>query len=78
MLFLLQQNPLVVDVIKQPEAAPDISVQVVLGMFMMAGVALAVAAVGGLLVGGTILIYRRDRDAAATTTTETGHTRLRI
>ena len=47
-------------------------------MFMMAGIALAVAAVGGVLVGGSILIYRRYRDASATTSSETEHTRLRI
>ena len=64
MLLFLQQNPIVVEVIKQPEAAPDISIQYVLGMFMMAGVVIAAAGVGGLIVGGLFVLYRRYREAS--------------
>jgi hypothetical protein len=64
-LLLLQQNPLVVEVIKQPEAAPDISVTYILNMFLLAGVALAVAAVGGLIVGALFVLYRKYHDRTA-------------
>ena len=76
-MFLLQQAPFVVDVLKQPEPARDISIDVVLGMFTMAGVVLLAAAVGGLLAGAIFVGLRRLRDASAPTT-DTEHVRLRI
>ena len=39
-MLLLQQQPIVVDVIKQPPPSKDISIDVVVGMFQMAGVVL--------------------------------------
>ena len=75
MLFLLQ-NPIVVDVSKQPEAAHDISIDVVLGMFAMAGVLLAVMAAGSAIVALVVLLYRRRRDANGGP--EPSHTQLRI
>jgi hypothetical protein len=75
--MLLQQVPIVVDVVKQPEAARDISLDVVIGMFTMAGVVLLCAALGGLLVGAVFIAIRRARDAR-TEPTPTEHTRLRI
>ena len=78
MLIFLQQNPIVVEVVKQPEPAPDITIQVVIGMFAMAGVYLAIAALGGLLVGGIVILYRRHRDATTTANPESDHIRLRI
>ena len=62
---LLQQNPLVVEVIQQPDAAPDISVRYILNMFLLAGVALAAAAVGGLIVGALFVLYRKYSDRSA-------------
>ncbi len=55
---------MVVDVLKQPPASRDISIDVVLGMFEMAGVLLLAAAVGGLIVGGIFIAIRRFRDAS--------------
>jgi hypothetical protein len=76
-VFLLQQEPIVVDVIKQPTPARDISIDVVLGMFQMAGVVLLAAAVGGLLVGLIFIGVRRFRDAS-TQPSDTDNLRLRI
>ena len=72
-----QQEPILVEVLKQPEAARDISLDVVLGMFTMAGVLLLCAAVGGLLVGAIFIGLRRARDAK-TTPTDKDDLRLRI
>ena len=64
-MLLLQQQPIVVDVIKQPSPSKDISIDVVLGMFQMAGVVLLAAAVGGLIAGLIFIAIRRMRDASA-------------
>lgn len=77
MFSLLQQQPIVVEVLRQPQATRDISFDVVLGMFMLAGVAILFAAVGGLVVGAIFIGIRRLRDASAPTS-DTGHVRLRI
>ena len=77
MLLLLQQQPIVVDVIKQPPPAKDISIDVVLGMFQMAGVMLLAAAVGGLIAGLIFIGIRRIRDASAPAS-DTENLRLRI
>ena len=76
-MFLLQQEPIVVDVIKQPPPAKDISVDVILGMFQMAGVVLLAAAVGGLIVGLIFIAIRRFRDASAPSS-DSDHVKLRI
>jgi len=76
-VFLFQQEPIVVDVIKQPPPAKDISIDVILGMFQMAGVVLLAAAVGGLIVGLIFIAIRRLRDASAPAS-ESDHVRLRI
>jgi len=75
--MFIQQEPIVVEVFKQPPAAPDISVEVVLGMFELAGVALLLAALGGIVAGAIFIGIRRFRDASAPTT-DTEHVRLRI
>jgi len=76
-VLFLQQQPIVVDVIKQPPPSRDISIDVVLGMFQMAGVVLLAAAVGGLIVGLIFIAIRRFRDASAPHT-DSDHVRLRI
>lgn len=76
-MMFLQQDPIVVEVIKQPPPARDISIDVVLGMFQMAGVVLLAAAIGGLLTGLIFIGIRRIRDGSAPPS-ETEHTRLRI
>jgi hypothetical protein len=79
MIFFLQQNPIVVELGKQPEPTPDISVTVVLGMFAMAGVFLFAAAVGSALVAGGMILYKRWRDASAPPASPSHtHTTLRI
>jgi len=76
-MFALQQPPpFVVEVIKQPEPARDISIDYILTMFATAGVLLLAAAIGGLLAGAILIGIRRLRDASATE--DTSHVRLRI
>jgi hypothetical protein len=77
-VLFLQQQPIVIDVIKQPPPARDISIDVVLGMFQMTGVALLAAAVGGLIVGLILIGIRRMRAASAAPESETENPRLRI
>jgi hypothetical protein len=76
-VFFLQQEPIVVDVIKQPPPAKDISIDVILGMFQMAGVVLLAAAVGGVIVGLIFIGIRRLRDASAPAS-DSEHVKLRI
>lgn len=79
LLYLLQQAPVVVDLTKQqPEPAADISIYTVLGMFAMAGVLLAVAAVGSILVAGGMFFYKRWKDRSDPSSGGLSHTRLRI
>jgi hypothetical protein len=77
-MFFLQQQPIVVDVIKQPTPTQDISIDYVITMFQTAGVFLLMAAVGGLIVGAIFVAFRRFREAAAPATNETDHVKLRI
>ena len=65
-MFLLQQ-PIVVDVVKQPQATQDISIDYVITMFQTAGVFLLAAAVGGIIVGAIFIGIRRLRDASPRT-----------
>jgi hypothetical protein len=70
--------PVIVDVVKQPVPAHDISIDVVITAFASAGVALLVAALGGLLAGAIFVAVRRLRDAYAPATNESDHLKLRI
>lgn len=80
MMFLLSlvQNPIIVDVRKQPEPTDDISLNFVVGMFAMAGVLLAVAAVGCLIVAGVVIFIKRRQAASDDSNDMTSHTRLKI
>ena len=75
--MLIQQDPIIVGVVDQPEAARDISLDVVVGMFSMAGVLLLFAALGGLVVGAIFIAIRRARDAKAPPTDD-DHVRLKL
>jgi len=75
--MLLQQPPIVVQVLEQPEPARDISIDYIITMFATAGVVLLVAALGGLIAGAVFIGIRRLRDASAPST-DTSHVRLRI
>lgn len=59
----MQSNaPIVVEVLRQPDAAHDISVDTVLGIFAIAGVFLAVCFGVALLGAVSFLVYRRLRE----------------
>jgi hypothetical protein len=77
-MFFLQQQPIVVDVAKQPTPTHDISIDYIITMFQTAGVFLLAAALGGIIVGAIFIGIRRMRDAASPHTGETEHVRLRI
>ena len=77
--MFLQDQPVVVDVIKQPPAAHDISIDYILTMFASAGVFLLIAAVGGLIVGAIFVAIRRMQDKSAPATNpDSSHLKLRI
>jgi hypothetical protein len=76
--MFLQQAPVVVDVMRQPQATPDISIQYIVTMFASAGVFLLIAAVGGLIAGAIFVAIRRMQEASAPPTSDTSHVRLRI
>lgn len=74
-LLALQQNPIVVEVVKQPPPTRDASIDAVLSIFALAGMFLLAAAIGSALVAGSIVLYKRWKGTAET---EASHTRLRI
>ena len=71
----LQQNPIVVEVQKQPPPTRDASIDAVLSIFALAGVFLLAAAVGSALVAGGIVLYKKWK---GTPEGEATHTQLRI
>jgi hypothetical protein len=77
-LLLLAQKPIVVDLARQSEPAHDISIDVVLGMFKMAGVLLLVALIGCVLVAGGMILYKRWRDGSAPPPEAPPHTHIRL
>ena len=77
-MFSLLQNPIIVDVGRQPEPTGDISIDFVVGMFAMAGVLLAVAVIGCLVVAGLVIFFKRRRSAMNDDGEMTSHTRLNI
>ena len=77
MLSWLQQNPIVVDLGSQPEPSRDASIDAMLSTFALAGAFLAVAAIGCVLVAGSIYFYKR-RHEANSAGVEPTHTRLRL
>jgi hypothetical protein len=77
MHLLLAQKPIVVDLAKPTPASHDISIDVVLSMFAMAGIFLLVALVGCSIVAGAMILYKRWRDASAPPQTDQ-HTHIRL
>ncbi len=75
--MFIQQEPIVVELLKQPEVARDISADVVVGMFSLAGVMLLAAALGGLVVGAIFVGIRRYRESSAPPT-DANNLRLRL
>ena len=78
LLLAQQQGPVVVEIAKQPDPTPDVGIYRILGMFAMAGVLLAAAAIGSALVAGGMLVYRRWKDASDPQAGQHSHTKLRI
>ena len=73
------QDPIVVEVAtQQPAAAHDISIDAIITMFASAGVFLAIAAAGGLLVGAIFIAIRRIQERSAPPTPDSSHVKLRI
>jgi hypothetical protein len=75
---LLQQSPIIVEVGSQKEPTGDITIDFVVGMFAMAGVLLAVATAGCLIVAAVVIIYKRRHPPLDAEGGSTSHTRLRI
>jgi hypothetical protein len=76
-MLLQQAPPIVVDVVKQPPVAPEITMgDVVLSAVGLTGVIMILALLAGLLVGGALVWYKRRGDATAPPT-DPGHARLR-
>jgi hypothetical protein len=77
-LFLLQQKPIVVEVLKQPPVTPEITMgEVILSAVGLLGVTMLAAILAGLLVGAVIVYRKRQADALAGPT-DPGHAKLRI
>ena len=76
-VLLAQQQPIVVDLAKQPEPTRDISIEVVLSMFAVAGIFLLVAFIGCAVVAGATILYKRWRDGS-TPPSETRHSHIRL
>jgi hypothetical protein len=78
-MWNLAQKPIVVDLTTKTEPSRDISIEVVLAMFAVAGIFLLVAVVGCALVAGGMLFYKRWRDASGRAAdAEPTHIRLQI
>ena len=78
LILSLVQNPIIVDVGRQPDPTGDISIDFVIGMFAMAGVLLAIAAVGCLIVAGIVIFIKRRQASSDGSDEMTSHTRLKI
>jgi hypothetical protein len=75
---MLQQSPIVVNVVKQPPVTPEIGMaDVVLSAIGLTGVIMLAAAIAGLLVGGIFIWIRKKRDASEPPT-DPGHATLQI
>ena len=75
---MFQPAPFIIEVLKQPEPAPDISVSVVVNTLIMPFVAVALMAVGGLCVAGVVLLYKRLRERAPETPKHDERIQLKI
>lgn len=73
----MQPPPVVVDVVRQPPVAAEITMgDVIVGAIGLTGVIMLCALLAGAVVGGIFIWIRRKRDAAAPA--DPGHSRLRI
>jgi hypothetical protein len=75
---MLQSQPIVVDVVKQPPITPEITMaDVVVSAVGLTGVIMILALLAGLTVGAVFIWFKRRQDAAAPPT-DPGHARLRM
>ena len=75
---MLQQSPVLVDVVKQPPVTREIGMaDVVLSAVGLTGVIMLAALIAGLLVGG-IFIWRRRRHDRSEPPADSGPAVLRI
>ena len=78
MLALLQQNPIIFEVRKQPPPTPEISYgSVLLSGVELVAVILIASAIVGLIVGGVFIYFKKRNAASAPIDTDPGHA-LRI
>ena len=64
--WILQQPPIVVDVVKQPPVAEEITMaDVIVGAFGLTGVIMVSALLAGAAVGALFIWIKRTRDATA-------------
>lgn len=76
--LLLQKNPIIVEVARQPAPTPEISYgSVLLSGVELVGAILLASAVVGLLVGGVFILMKKHRAASAPINPDPGHA-LRI
>lgn len=61
--FWRMQAPIMIEVGEQQTPPRDISIDTALNIFLMPFVVLLVLALGGALVGGVVVLYKRWRDA---------------
>jgi hypothetical protein len=77
-LLFLQQNPIVVEVFRQPPPTPEITYgEVIFSAVGFTGVVMLLAVLTGAVLGGIIIFFKRRADATAPPT-DPGHARLRI
>lgn len=77
-VLLAQQQPIVVDLATPSEASHDISIEVVLSIFAVAGLFLLVAFIGCAIVAVATILYKRWRDGSTPSGAAHSHTRLEI
>jgi hypothetical protein len=77
-MFLLQQQPIIVELSKQPAASRDISVDTALSIFLMPFVVLLALVLGGAIVAGLVVAYKRWRERGDGPMLASEHPSIRI
>jgi hypothetical protein len=77
-MFLLQQQPIIVDLSNQPDASRDISVDTALSIFLMPFVVLLALVLGGAIVAGLVVAYKRWRERGDGPMIASDHPSIRI
>jgi hypothetical protein len=76
--MFLQQPPIVVDVVKQPPVAEEITMaDVIVGAFGLTGVIMLSALLAGAITGALFIWIKRTRDAGTSLDDSSG-SRLRL